>query len=207
MHCCCLSEMQLSVTPALWSVISAAVLRHWITTYSTYRSRAGWRRSTDGRVSKGAGHLWRTHSHRDADMMFATLCVKQTRGHFHSCCLLPAVTAKVQKSNGEKRFTVCFKILFYTCCSLSPCGVCVCVCVCVWVCVGVRVCVCVCGHTHWDTNAHTQSGFHTLSTEQQEKHHTHTDSHTENQHLLHKSSSSTQTAPQHSLTQSMSNSA
>lgn len=183
--------MQLSATPALWSVTSAAVLHHWITTHSTYRSSAGRRRATDGRVSKGAGHLWRTHSHRDADIMFATPCVKQTRGHFHSCCLLPAVTAKVQKSNGEKRSTVCFKILFYTCCSLSPCG----------------VCVCVCGHVRWDTNACAQSGFHTLSVEQQEKHHTHADSHTENQHLLHKSSPSTQTAPQHSLTESMSNSA
>lgn len=47
----------------------------------------------------------------------------QTRGHFDSCCLMPVVTAKVQKSNGcvrGVRLMVCFNILFDTCCTLSP---------------------------------------------------------------------------------------
>lgn len=148
-HRCCLPEVQLS---AACSVFWCCGLwqQQLLRTIKKQHIQVMWwlRQTTDRRVSTGntqAGHLLCTYSHRDPDIMFATLRMKQTRGHFHSCPRMPAVTAKVQKSNRRKKGSLCVLTSSFTPVAYCPlrCGC---------------VCVCVYGHTHFE-HAHKVS-FH-----------------------------------------------
>lgn len=146
-------------------------------------------KTTVWQVSTGdaeAGHLWCTYSHR---YVCYALCEANKRSFSQLCLYASGDSKSSEVKKGKKGSTVCFNILFYTCCLLSP-----------------AVCVCVCGHTlrlnmHTNTHTHRVVSSSELHQRQAKKITSHT-------HTLSISTCYIRAPlPQHSLTESMSNSA
>lgn len=158
--------------------------------------------TTDRQVSTG-GTLkqvtYRALSHTDTDNVCHALCKANNRSFSQLCSYASSDSKSSEVKQEGKRFTVCVLTSSFT--PVAYCSL--------WF---------VFVATHWDTHtlnmhAHTQTHSGSIMAvwaeiaHQRQAKKVRITSHTEHQHLLHKSSPSTETTPQHSLTESMSNSA